>query len=126
MSHQYAEITSGEASQSLDEYHLVDVREPEEFVGELGHIAGSQLLPLGELVERVENGEDRTTLFPGAPGRPLLVICRSGNRSGKACALLGEAGLARATNLVGGMLEWNRADLPIDRGAAREADALHG
>lgn len=123
MSEEYAEITVQQVNDVLDDYHVVDVREPDEFTGELGHIAGSRLLPLGELMARVDGGEDHSTLFGDAGARPILMVCRSGGRSGMACARLAEAGVANATNMIGGMLEWNRVGLAVagaDPNAARQ------
>ena len=118
----FSVINPSEAHAHLDRYLTIDVREPNEFTGELGRIAGSRLVPLRELIAHIERGEARELLFGGAPGaagaepKPLLVVCRSGNRSGMACQRLAEAGIAGATNLVGGMLEWNRLGLPVERG----------
>lgn len=75
--------------------YLLDVREPFEF--EICRIPGSNLIPLGELPERV--GEIPADC-------ELYVHCKSGARSAKATALLREAGLERATNVAGGILDW--------------------
>ncbi|MBL8674843.1 MAG: MBL fold metallo-hydrolase [Rhodospirillales bacterium] len=79
---------------------VLDVREPEEFDGPLGHIAGAVLIPLGQLRARVDE-LDR--------GRPVVAVCRSGSRSAQAVSVLREAGFADVANLAGGMLRW-RAD----------------
>ncbi|WP_434391582.1 rhodanese-like domain-containing protein [Melittangium boletus] len=73
----------------------VDVREPDEFHGPLGHLPGAQLVPLATL-EDTSAGWDREA--------PLLLICRSGNRSGRAARALAERGFRRLYNLQGGML----------------------
>lgn len=109
------EITVLELSRQLDRCCLVDVREPSEIVGELGHIAGIELLPLGELISRLESGASREELFGGDPERKVVIVCRSGNRSGQACDRLASAGIAGAVNMIGGMLEWNRHGLPVVR-----------
>lgn len=83
---------------------LLDVREPAEF--RESHIAGSQLLPLDQLPFRL--GE-----LPR--DRPIIAICRSGNRSGVATTLLRRAGFD-ASNLRGGLLAWNKQGLPVERG----------
>jgi len=118
----HGEIGVMEASHELAQYRIVDVRQPEEFHGELGHIAGSLLLPLGELFERIEAGREPGDVFDDAEAGPFLLVCRSGNRSGQACARLFEAGFTEVVNLVGGMLEWNRAGLPIARTPADEPE----
>jgi rhodanese-related sulfurtransferase len=106
MSHAYPEQTPAEIHPQLSGYRVIDVREVEEWHGELGRIPGGTLVPLGELEQR--QGELRGD-------RPLLVVCRSGNRSGKACARLLELGFEAPTNLAGGMLAWNEAGLPVER-----------
>jgi sulfur dioxygenase len=81
----------------LREVQLVDVREPDEFSGELGHIDGARLIPLGALVSRA--GELSRE-------RPVVAVCRSGARSAQATVLLQKAGFERVANLAGGMLRW--------------------
>ena len=87
---------------------IVDVREPEEFVGELGHIEGALLVPLDSLQRRLPK-------LAGYVGRALVVVCRSGARSASACAMLRQAGFAQVSNLSGGMLAWRDAGLPVQR-----------
>jgi rhodanese-related sulfurtransferase len=43
------------------------------------------------------------------------LICRSGNRSGKAAALLASKGFKDLVNMAGGMLQWNALGLPIEK-----------
>ncbi len=100
------ETTPTEVAHRLGEYTLVDVRSGEEFVGELGHVAGSKLIPLPDLEDRLAELEKSAN---------LLLICRSGNRSGQACERLAGLGFSAVTNLVGGMLAWNEAGLPVER-----------
>jgi sulfur dioxygenase len=88
---------------------IVDVREPGEFVGPLGHIREARLLPLGELPARL--GElDKT--------RPVVVVCRSGTRSAQASLQLGKAGFGQVANLAGGMLRWRASGHPVVGGVA--------
>jgi len=88
---------------------LIDVREPEEFDGALGHIKGAKLLPLGSLVANISSiGKDR----------PVVVVCRSGARSAQATVLLRNAGYAKVANLAGGMLRWRSQRLPVEGGTA--------
>jgi rhodanese-related sulfurtransferase len=84
---------------------LLDVREPLEFDGALGHIAGARLLPLGELPVRAAE-LDR--------GRPVVAVCRSGARSAQAAVLLAREGFGQVANLAGGMLRWRAEGLPAD------------
>jgi rhodanese-related sulfurtransferase len=82
-----------------DSLVLVDVRRVAEFDGPLGHIPGAILIPLAELESRIDELEEyRET--------EMIVICRSGNRSGPATRLLRERGF-KSYNMLGGMLAWN-------------------
>lgn len=85
---------------------IVDVREPDEFTGELGHIEEAELVPLGA-VELEAQKWDRE--------REIVLVCRSGNRSGRAAAALSAMGFRRVMNMVGGMLAWNDAKLAVRR-----------
>ncbi|MFN7924076.1 MAG: molybdopterin-synthase adenylyltransferase MoeB [Bryobacteraceae bacterium] len=78
-----------------DRFVLVDVREPHEF--QICRIPGSTLIPLGELPRRT--GE----LDPEAD---IVVHCKMGGRSAKACDFLRQAGFKRVTNVKGGILAW--------------------
>jgi glyoxylase-like metal-dependent hydrolase (beta-lactamase superfamily II)/rhodanese-related sulfurtransferase len=86
---------------------LLDVREPEEFTGELGHIPGSSLIPLKELPARSKEIEAYKT-------RDVIVICRAGVRSTTAAAILTGLGFEHVSNLKGGMLDWNDQHLPVE------------
>jgi len=81
---------------------LIDVREEDEFTGELGHIPDSRLIPLKQLQYRMDDlGIDKDD--------PIVVVCRSGVRSTTAAAMLTGMGYTRVSNLKGGMLAWNEA-----------------
>lgn len=78
---------------------LVDVREDDEW--EAGHAHGAVHMPLGSLdVEQLRTG------------LPVVAVCRSGNRSGKAAQLLTQAGID-VVNMAGGMTAWAAAGLPV-------------
>jgi glyoxylase-like metal-dependent hydrolase (beta-lactamase superfamily II)/rhodanese-related sulfurtransferase len=85
---------------------IVDVREPAEYAGELGHIAGARAIPLGAL------GAELHTLDKEAP---TVTVCRSGGRSAQAVVILEKAGFSKAANLAGGMLGWHEQRLPVTR-----------
>jgi glyoxylase-like metal-dependent hydrolase (beta-lactamase superfamily II)/rhodanese-related sulfurtransferase len=87
---------------------LLDVREPEEFVGELGHVQGALLVPLDALHRRLPK-------LAGYLGHGVVVVCRAGARSATAGAILRQAGFDHVRNLAGGMLEWNARRLPVQR-----------
>lgn len=90
---------------------LLDVREPQEYTGELGHIPGSLLIPVKDLPLRV--GE-----LEVYKDRHLIAICRAGVRSTTAGAILTGLGFEHVSNLKGGMLEWNDQKLAVE-GAER-------
>ena len=78
-----------------EDFFLLDVREPNEY--QICRIAGSTLIPLGELAQRT--GElDKN--------REMIVHCKMGGRSAKAVSLLQERGFNRVSNLKGGILAW--------------------
>ncbi len=87
---------------------LLDVREPDEFAGELGHIAGSILIPLRHLPKRA--GE-----LERFKEREIVAICRAGVRSTTAAAILTGLGFEHVCNLRGGMLDWIEARFPVER-----------
>ena len=87
---------------------LLDVREPQEYTGELGHIPGSMLMPLRELA-------DRAAELQAYKAGPTVVVCRSGVRSTTAAAILEGLGFEQVYNLQGGMVDWNDRKLPVDR-----------
>lgn len=99
----YRDLTPLAALHHLGELRLIDVREPEEFVGPLGHVPGAELVPLST-VSTVAGAWDRDA--------PLLLICRSGGRSARAATTLAVMGFRRLYNLTGGMLAWDANDLP--------------
>ena len=86
---------------------VLDVREPAEFTGSLGHIKGAKLVPLGSLMNNIEKISKE---------KPVVVVCRSGARSAQATVMLKNAGFARVANLAGGMLRWRAQHLPVEGG----------
>lgn len=100
-----AEINVARLKTMLDRqenFFLLDVRTPQEFVQD-GRIAQSTLIPLQEL-------EQRLSELP--TDKPVVCICRSGNRSAAACDLLRSRGF-EAINVAGGMRAWAAAGYPM-------------
>ena len=81
----------------------LDVRTPEEY--QAGHIPGATLIPLDQLAARA--GE-----LPA--DEPILIYCRSGNRSLQAMNLLGQAGFQGLTSMDGGIGAWAAAGYPVE------------
>ena len=93
----HREISPQALEEIIGTVQIVDVREPEEYVGPLGYIDGARLVPLGQLATR--SGEfDRE--------RGLVTVCRAGARSAQAYSILQKAGFTKLANLSGGMLRW--------------------
>ena len=85
---------------------VLDVREDDEY--RAGHVLGAKLIPLGKLKERIGELEKFRDL-------PFVVVCRSGNRSATACVILGKQGFTQAHNLAGGVMAWQKANLPLEK-----------
>ena len=87
---------------------LLDVREAQEYYGELGHIAGSVLVPLKDLPKRAEE-------FAAYKSADIIVVCRAGVRSTTASAILTGLGFERVFNMRDGMLGWNQRKLATEK-----------
>jgi uncharacterized membrane protein YdjX (TVP38/TMEM64 family)/rhodanese-related sulfurtransferase len=103
-------VRAGELRHRLDNKEgvtVVDVREPTEFTGALGHIPGARNLPISELSSRVSElaGLERTS---------LVLVCRTDKRSATAARLLHEVGFANVAVLRSGMEQWNKEGLPVE------------
>ncbi len=97
-------LASGGESERL----VLDVRQPDEYVGELGHVPGAVLIPLPELPARISEIE-------GYRDKLVIAICRSGSRSAKATAILKDAGFQDVLNMTGGTLAWRQKGFPVER-----------
>lgn len=102
------EVSCAEALQLINhkEACILDVREPEEFKS--GHLLDAKSIPLVKLRDRIGELERYRD-------KPIVVACRSGQRSATACALLGKEGFAQVYNLSGGVTAWQKAGLPLER-----------
>lgn len=93
------DITVEELKSRLDNEEnifVIDVREPYEYEE---YNIGAELIPLGALVNAIEDLEDYKN-------EEIVLHCRSGARSGRAKEMLAAMGFSKARNLLGGMLEW--------------------
>lgn len=87
-----------------EDFTLLDVREPHEY-----HISniGGKLIPLDQLPEKIDELNQN---------EEIVIMCRSGARSAKACELLSDKGFTNVTNLKGGVNEWAKeidTSLPV-------------
>lgn len=101
------EVSVESVHAALGKVRLIDVRRPEEFNNELGHIAGAELVTLGpdlqSFLEKTDHNQE------------IIFVCRSGGRSGEATAQSLRLGYTKVANMVGGMIRWNEAKLPVAR-----------
>ncbi len=87
---------------------LIDVSEPAEFAA--GHVAGSRNVP----VATFENSK----ALPTNKALPLIVVCPTGSRAGRAAAALRKLGFENSHALAGGTAAWREASLPVEKSAA--------
>jgi rhodanese-related sulfurtransferase len=95
------EITPEEVKSKLDRgeaFTLLDVREPWEF--ETAHMAGTRLIPMGEVPSRAHQELD--------PEDHIVVICHHGVRSMNVTAWLRQRGFEKTQSMRGGIDAWSR------------------
>ena len=102
----FRSITPSQLATLVPRPRIIDVREPHEFVGELGHVPGAELVPLATILAaaRAWDKEER-----------LVLTCRSGARSAQAASSLVALGFENLMNLTGGMLAYVDAGFPVER-----------
>jgi len=79
-----------------DNFVLIDVREPHEY--KIASIPGAKLVPLGEVPKRLDEFDKNAD---------IVIHCKSGMRSAKACGILKQAGFQHVRNMKGGILAWS-------------------
>ncbi len=89
-----------------DDAVVVDVREDNEYAS--GHIINSVHVPLSYLKERLKELEKYKS-------KPVIVGCKTGQRSGQACATLKKEGFEQVYNLSGGVTAWQADNLPLTK-----------
>lgn len=99
------DIDPTEVWEKKSDIAVIDVRQPEEFTGELGHIPGAQHLVLGTLPERLDEiPKDKSVVF----------VCLAGGRSARACAYASSQGFTNVFNMKGGMNAWTQLALTVE------------
>lgn len=99
------DIDPKELWEQKDNVVIVDVRRPDEYTAELGHVPGSELMVLDSVPQRLQElPKDKTVVF----------VCRSGGRSGRATAYARDNGYTSVYNMKGGMLLWNQLGLTVE------------
>lgn len=90
---------------------LLDVGEPAEFAS--GHAGGAKNVPFGQL--------EGSKALPANKALPVVLMCPTGARAGRAAAMLRKAGYERAVAVGGGTAAWREAQLPIEKAAEKAA-----
>jgi len=84
---------------------VVDVREMDEFLGEMGHIRGSINIPIKDLPAHMREFMDR---------KKLAFVCNTGDRSYFACRYLMDNGINHVVHLKGGIVQWHLSGLEVE------------
>lgn len=87
---------------------LIDVSEPQEYAS--GHAAGAKSLPFASIAADAKE-------LPRNKALPLVVLCPTGARAGRAVAALKKLGFENSHALIGGTSAWREASLPIEKSA---------
>lgn len=108
LTRKYKQVDTNQAVQLMnrDNTLVLDVREDKE-LGD-GKIQDAKHIALKDLSKRMSELDKHKDA-------PVLVYCRSGNRSGMACGMLTKAGFSNVSNLGGGFVAWEGANLPISK-----------
>jgi len=85
---------------------VLDVREAAEY--EKGHLLNARNIALGEL-------EARAAEIEKYKAKPVIIVCETGNRSGRAAAALRRHGFEQVFTLGGGIGAWKQAGLPLEK-----------
>ena len=86
---------------------IVDVREDSEF--QSGYIQDSLHIPLSAFKSRINELDNYKQ-------KNVILGCRSGSRSARACNMLKKNGFEKVHNLRGGIMAWENDNLPIRKG----------
>jgi len=85
---------------------VIDVCEPGEFAA--GHVGGARNIPLSELEGKLAGSVKNKAL-------PVILVCQSGMRSGRAVAIAKKLGYENVQSLGGGLAAWKSANLPVEK-----------
>jgi rhodanese-related sulfurtransferase len=102
-----ASINEAVAMSNHEDALFVDVREPKE-VGDGGLIQGAVHIPLSSFKKNIGQLDKHKN-------KPVVVYCRSGQRSIGAAGTLKKAGFEKVYNLTGGIIAWQKDSLPIQK-----------
>ena len=100
------DVSPEQVKNAQNDLVIIDVRENDEWNAELGHIDTAKLINLATI-------PDNLSQIP--KDKPVVMVCRSGGRSARAAAFLQQQGYTQVYNMFGGMMLWNRTNLPVSR-----------
>ncbi len=108
-SRRFGEVTPGRVTQLInrEDARVLDVSAENDF--EAGHIINARNIPAGQLATRDKD-------LKKMQKRPLVVYCRNGQQSLKACSQLDKMGFENLYWLKGGFSAWQGDNLPVARG----------
>lgn len=98
------EVVPAWAAMHMGEFRFVDVREPDEWTGALAAVSSAELVPLASVSTALEGWD---------ADEPIVLVCRSGGRSGKAAMTLIASGFTKVASVRGGMTRWHAERIPI-------------
>lgn len=98
------DIDPAELRSKKTQVRIIDVRRPDEWTGELGHIAEASLITLDTLPQRIGELDKNDT---------IVFVCKSGGRSAQATAFAKQNGFNSVYNMAGGMLAWNENNFEV-------------
>jgi hydroxyacylglutathione hydrolase len=98
-------ITPRELYAALEQFQVLDVREPDEY--DAGHIPSARALYVGYLPERLHE-------LDLSRDKPVAITCAVGHRAGLGVSLLLREGFHDVRNLLGGMSAWQALELPVE------------
>jgi rhodanese-related sulfurtransferase len=103
------EVGAGEAVQLINRRDalVLDVRDTGDYA--TGHIVGAKHIPEAQLADRMKELEKYRA-------RPIVVSCRTGTRAPTVTGMLRKKGFAEAVALRGGVVAWQQASLPLEKG----------
>lgn len=106
-------VTTTEATTLInrEDAEIIDVRDAAEFAS--GHLMGAKNIQVAKFAERSADLEK-------LKGKPVIVCCETGIRSGKAVSALKKLGFDRVVSLDGGIAAWTKAGLPVTSKSARK------
>ena len=85
---------------------VIDVCEANEYAA--GHVGGAKNIPLSQLEQKLPGAVKNKAL-------PVILVCQSGARSGRAVAIAKKLGYEQAQSMAGGLAAWKTANLPIEK-----------